>query len=57
MCQQKCSQFPEESIVHLHNNPSTLQDTAATPPQMLLVTPELEQDPWVTYLSKCLQIS
>ena len=57
MCQQKCSQFSEESTVHLHNNPSTLLDTAATPPQMPLVTPELEHDPWVPYSSKHHQIN
>ena len=51
------SKFPEDSTVHYQNSPFTLQDTAATPPQMLLVTPELLYVPWVTYLGEHHQIS
>ena len=51
------SKFPEISTVHYQNSPFTLWCTAITPPQMLLVTPELLYVPWVTYLCEHCQIS
>ena len=51
------SKFPEDSTVHYQNSPITFQGTAATPPQMLLVTPELLYVPRVTYSGECHQIS
>ena len=51
------SKFPEVSAVHYQNSPFTLQGTAITPPQMLLVTPELLYIPQVTYLGEHHQIS
>ena len=43
------SKFPEYPAVHSQNSASTLQGTAGTPPQMLLVTPELLVKPQVVY--------
>ena len=51
------SRFPEDSAVHYQNSPFTLQGTATTPPQMLLVTPELLYVPQVTYSGEHHQIS
>ena len=51
------SKFPEYPAVHSQNSPFTLQGSAGTPPQMLLVTPELLVKPWVSYLGKHPQIS
>ena len=52
-----CSKFPEDSTVHSQYSPYTLRGTASTPPQMLLVTPELLLLPWVTNLGDHFQIS
>ena len=51
------SKFHEYPAVHSQNSPSALQGTASTPPQMLLVTPELLVKPWVIYLGEYHQIS
>ena len=51
------SKFPKDSTVHYQNSPFTLQGTATTPPQMLLVTPEPLYVPQVTYLGEHHQIS
>ena len=51
------SKFPEDSTVHSQYSPYTLQDTAGTPPQMLLVTPEPLFVTWVTYSGEHHQIS
>ena len=50
------SKFPEDSAIHYQNSPWTLQGTAFTPPQMLLLTFELLHIPWVTYLGEHCQI-
>ena len=52
-----CRKFPEYPTVHSQYNPFTLQGTASTPPQMLLVTPELLVMPQVIYSGECHQIS
>ena len=51
------SKFPEYHAVYSQNSPFTLQGTAGTPPQMLLVTPELLVKPQVIYSGDHCQIS
>ena len=51
------SKFPEDSAVHSQDSPYTLQGIAGTPPQMLLITPELLLLPGVTYSGEYCQIS
>ena len=51
------SKFLEYPAVYSQNSPSTLQGTAGTPPQMLLVTPELLVKPQVISSGKHHQIS
>ena len=51
------SKFLEYPAVHSQNSPLTLQGTAVTPPQMLLVTSELSVKPWVIYSGEHCQIS
>ena len=52
-----CSKFPEYSAVQFQYSLFTIQGTAGTPPQMLLVTPELLITLQVTYSGKHYQIS
>ena len=51
------SKFLKYPAVHSQNSLLTLQGTASTPPQMLLVTPELLVKPWVIYSGEHCQIS
>ena len=51
------SKFLEYPAVHSQNSAFTLQGTASTPPQMLLVTPELLVQPRVIYSGEHCQIS